>query len=523
MKKLCFALLITMTGVCVINYALYFDTKSIQDELIIVLQLVIIALFYNKLNTLITKLEDFLKASDKLEKEFTGLSAIYLDKTLSGRILHAQNLIHEITESYTHNMKIVEGLNAQKQNVSGTISLHRDRLHTSLKQLEVHFNKADSLAKEKEWLYENIEKFVHILKLKYVNDAEFYDSILFSLVKYLDANQGGMFLVVEDEGERYLDLVSCYAYQKKKFMEKRLEIGNTLVGEAYLGNDTILVKDVPQGYISITSGLGESTPSHILIVPFSFNGTVECIVEIASFKAFQEYQIKFVEKIGENVASTLSSMKISQVTQKLLADAQENASILSNQEEEIRQNMEELTATQEDMVRKEKELESLLEESNLQKHSLNDKVFEIERLKDATSIESKKMLDALEKNRKDVIEILNAIPAKIFLKDSHGYIVLCNNEVARAYNLVAEELIGTHDKDFFDAKQVEQFRSQEVEVMNTGKMTYLQEERLNEKTRYLQTTKMPFYIHHLDETGLLGYQFDVTDSMTRSKVTEDTH
>jgi PAS domain-containing protein len=139
-------------------------------------------------------------------------------------------------------------------------------------------------------------------------------------------------------------------------------------------------------------------------------------------------------------------------------------------------------------------------------------MLEIESLKETNLQETKKMLDLLEKNKTDIIEILNAIPAKIFLKDSNGYMVLCNNAVAQSYNLPIHKLIGTHDKDHFDQEQAKLWREQELEIMRMGGKTFLQEERLNGKLRYLKTTKMPFFISHLNETGLLGYQFDVTDS-----------
>ena len=51
-------------------------------------------------------------------------------------------------------------------------------------------------------------------------------------------------------------------------------------------------------------------------------------------------------------------------------------------------------------------------------------------------------------------------------------------------------------------QQAQEFRKQELEVMTGGLKTFTQEERLNDQLRYFKTTKMPFYIHHLNQTGL---------------------
>lgn len=82
------------------------------------------------------------------------------------------------------------------------------------------------------------------------------------------------------------------------------------------------------------------------------------------------------------------------------------------------------------------------------------------------------MKTEIENNKKDVIEILNSIPAKIFLKDKDGNMVLFNDEVAKACNLTIDKLIGTHDRDHLDEAQVKEFRKQELEIMSKGSQTF---------------------------------------------------
>jgi PAS domain S-box-containing protein len=118
----------------------------------------------------------------------------------------------------------------------------------------------------------------------------------------------------------------------------------------------------------IASGLGESNPTSILIVPLKVNEQIFGIVELASFDEFPEYQRDFVAKIGESIASTISMVKVNEKTTRLLQESQIMTEQMQAQEEEMRQNMEELQATQEEMERNQniiRQREGILDATNL--------------------------------------------------------------------------------------------------------------------------------------------------------------
>ena len=181
--------------------------------------------------------------------------------------------------------------------------------------------------------------------------------LIASLVTYLKANQGGIYVVEESEqaSQVSIQLASCYAYSRKKFVDQSYSPGQGLIGQAYLEKEYIYLTEVPTDYIRITSGLGESTPRAILIMPLKVNDKVEGLIEIASFTRFDQYQIAFIQKAGENIASFIQNYRINEKTRKLLEESQNQAEMLRAQEEEMRQNLEELAATQEEMHRKESE------------------------------------------------------------------------------------------------------------------------------------------------------------------------
>ena len=209
---------------------------------------------------------------------------------------------------------------------------------------------------KRNWVSNGISQINEIMRAEIKNE-KLYDALLSHIVKYLKANQGALYILNGEDGryEKYLKLVSCYAFDKKKFIEKEIRIGQGLVGQCYLEKKKILLNKVPDNYISITSGLGEANPRVIVIVPMMVNEEIHGIIEIASFKPLENHEIEFIEKNAENIAAVLKNNQINHSTLYLLEESRQQAEEMKAQEEEMRQNMEELQATQEEIERKERD------------------------------------------------------------------------------------------------------------------------------------------------------------------------
>lgn len=227
-----------------------------------------------------------------------------------------------------------------------------DALGVALRQMRESLKKNNEQSRIRNWFTQGVAEFSDILRYNNDDTGEFYFTIIKSLVKYLKANQGGIFLMNEEEGEdKYLELMGAYAFERRKFIEKKIEIGQGIIGQCVLEADTIYLEEIPADYIRITSGLGDAPPRSVLIVPLKLNNEVLGVVELASFQPFSRHEIEFVEKVGESIASFIFSYNITVRTKKLLEESQEQAEQMRAQEEEMRQNIEELEATQEAMQR----------------------------------------------------------------------------------------------------------------------------------------------------------------------------
>ena len=141
-------------------------------------------------------------------------------------------------------------------------------------------------------------------------------------------------------------------------------MGETLIGRSAYEQSTLYMTEIPENYVNITSGLGKSNPRALLIVPLILNEEVLGILEIISFNEMEQYQIEFVEQAGESIASTIASLKISQRTSMLLEQTKTQAGELTEKEEELRQQMEEMQATQEEAAKREAEMTGMIKAIN---------------------------------------------------------------------------------------------------------------------------------------------------------------
>ena len=239
----------------------------------------------------------------------------------------------------------------------------KDEIGNSLIIMRQSLAQIKEADQQREWATNGNAKIGEILRSNFSQVVDLYDEVLKFVVKYSDSNQGGIFLVNEGEA-RELALVACYAYDRKKFIEKSVLIGESLIGQCFLERETIFMTQVPKDYATITSGLGDSTPSCLIIIPLKVNETIVGVMELASLKKYEHHERALLEKFAESIASTIATVRINERTRLLLEQSQQQTEEMRSQEEEMRQNMEELTATQEEMQRKEAEMNCHLEAIN---------------------------------------------------------------------------------------------------------------------------------------------------------------
>ncbi len=242
--------------------------------------------------------------------------------TLYHKLEEAADYIRTLSETDTsdelHYLSPTEYLGQALVEVKGTLQSYRTE------------------EEKRTWSIEGLAYFADILRSNTENTEIFSEQVICELTKYLAMNQGAFFIKTKEERKVFLELTACYAYDKKKHGQKRLALGQTLVGQCAQERKTIRLTHVPDQYTTITSGLGETTPSYVIIVPLLSNEEVYGVIELASFEELEEYKIVFLEKLAENIASSLAMVQTNAHMQALLqntrqlAEEMETLSLVAN-------------------------------------------------------------------------------------------------------------------------------------------------------------------------------------------------
>jgi PAS domain S-box-containing protein len=218
--------------------------------------------------------------------------------------------------------------------------------------------------KERNWIVRGMAEIAEILRA-FDNVELLGDAVIKFISERIDAVQAVFYDVDRENDPPMIELKASFAYGRKKYLKKTFKFAEGLVGQAAAEKDYVMRTEIPDDYLSITSGLlGEQKPNCILIVPLITNEEVYGLLEFASMKRFTDSQVKFVQELSVILARTIFNIKVNERTRKLLTESQQLSNELQEKQEVLRQNAEEMQATQEELKRSNQMLEEQIEEVN---------------------------------------------------------------------------------------------------------------------------------------------------------------
>jgi CheY-like chemotaxis protein/signal transduction histidine kinase len=169
------------------------------------------------------------------------------------------------------------------------------------------------------------------------------------LARYLDAPGAALYYA---NRERALVLLGQYALGPTGVtteLPPRFRLGEGLVGQAALHDDMMVLPDPPPDYLRVRSGLGESAPRALVLLPLVHAGKVTGVLELAMFKPWSDLSSELVMAVRETVAIALEVATARASLRDLLLETQQQAQRLVTQEEELRAANEELQGQQEQL------------------------------------------------------------------------------------------------------------------------------------------------------------------------------
>jgi len=139
------------------------------------------------------------------------------------------------------------------------------------------------------------------------SNAEVYsEKILQNIAKGMNIVQGMVYVL--NDSDQMFNISGQFAYYSEE-QPKSFLMGETLSGQAAKNKETLNLKELPTGYITVLSGLGKSTPHNLIIAPIVYNDSSIGVLELASFKPFGENEELLVGKICEMMAIRLNELR----------------------------------------------------------------------------------------------------------------------------------------------------------------------------------------------------------------------
>src|SRR6201989_709572 len=161
--------------------------------------------------------------------------------------------------------------------------------------------------------------------------------ILSELAPVVSAQQGVFYMMNGSADQPELQLLASYACRERKGVSTRFKLGEGLVGQAALEKERILLTKVPPDYIQVNSGLGETAPTNIVVLPILFEGQVKAVMELSSLESFSPMHPAFLDQLTESIGIVLNTIEANTRTEDLLKQSQSLASELQSRQEALQQ------------------------------------------------------------------------------------------------------------------------------------------------------------------------------------------
>jgi len=281
------------------------------------------------------------------------------------------------------------------------------KLALSVDKMQSALREARDQDQAQSWLKTGIARLNDVMRGD-LDIGSLANKVVSEVTTYLDAKIGAFYLLSDKGGEPALSLLGSYAYTKRKNLSSLFKVGEGLVGQAALERQQILLRNVPEDYIKVTSGLGEAVPRFICVTPFLYENKVKGVLEIGTLDELTDLQLEYLKHAMPAVAITLETAQGREELGRALERSQQLTEELQAQQEELKASNEELQVQQEELKAANEELEEQTQALKVSEEKLKAQQEEMEVVNE--ELEEKNEL--LERQKRDVEQARKEIADK---------------------------------------------------------------------------------------------------------------
>jgi signal transduction histidine kinase/HAMP domain-containing protein/CheY-like chemotaxis protein len=196
--------------------------------------------------------------------------------------------------------------------------------------------------REQDWLNTNLARLSSLMQ-GHRDPLEVVRLIMSDLTPLVSAQYGAFYLAApagDAAGDPEFERIAAYGFHRSG--TTRFILGEGLAGQAALDRVRILVEDVPPGYVTVGSGLGQSAPTHLVVLPILFEDQVLGVLELASLHRFSDLHLTFFDRFVPTIGVTINAIMANSRTEVLLTESQRLATQLQERSDELQRQQAEL-------------------------------------------------------------------------------------------------------------------------------------------------------------------------------------
>ncbi|HUI15849.1 MAG TPA: HAMP domain-containing protein [Xanthobacteraceae bacterium] len=254
----------------------------------------------------------------------------------------------------------------------GEVAELKDNINTMIDNLRLTTDRNT----EQDWLKTNLAKFTNMLQGQ--RDLTTVGRLLLSeLTPLVNAHQGVIYQMEDEEKQSRLKLLSAYADDGANGHPQALELGHGLIGQCALDKRRMLITDIPDNTVPISSALLKVAPRNNIVLPVLFENQVKAVIELASMHEFTALQTMFLEQLTTSIGIVLNSIEATMQTEGLLKQSQQLAGELQAQQRELQQTNEQLEQKAQQLAERNVEVERKNQEIEQARRALEEKATEL--------------------------------------------------------------------------------------------------------------------------------------------------